>query len=114
MNKIKVWNEYLQYLRDWADSHNKPEFCGATPACFDEWYGCEYQEKVEDIGDGDTEPSGSYRVTITETLQKVVTLNADSPNDAEQTAFDNWRAGDYILEADSFVGVEFTALPAAA
>ena len=64
--------------------------------------------------DVNTEPCGSYSVTITETLQKVVTLNADSPNDAEQTASDNWRAGDYILDAENFIGVEFSALPAAA
>ena len=39
-----IWDKYLQYLRDWASSHNGPEFYGMTPACFDEWLGCEHQE----------------------------------------------------------------------
>ena len=57
---------------------------------------------------------GSFEVTITETLRKVVTLNAESLNDAEQTVSDNWRAGDYILDSENFVGIAFTALPAVA
>ena len=60
------------------------------------------------------EPCGSYRVTITETLQRVVTVDAGSSYDATQMVSDNWKAGDYILDAENFVGVEFTALPAAA
>ena len=56
----------------------------------------------------------SYKVTVTETLQRVVTVNAGSPDAAEQTASDNWRAGDYILDSGNFVGVEFEALPAVA
>lgn len=42
-----VWGKYLQYLRDWANSHNGPGFYGMTPACFDEWLGCEYQEEKD-------------------------------------------------------------------
>jgi len=54
----------------------------------------------------------SFDVAITETLKRVVTVDAVSPDAAEQTAADNWRAGDYILDAENFVGVEFTAIPA--
>jgi len=39
-----TWTKYLQYLRDWADSHSSATFYGMTPACFDEWLGCEHQE----------------------------------------------------------------------
>ena len=60
-----------------------------------------------------TDSPGSFEVTITETLRKVVTVDAGSSDDAEQTVSDNWRAGDYILDAGNFVGVEFTALSAA-
>jgi hypothetical protein len=109
MNKVKVWSRYLQYLRDWADSHSEPGFYGLAPACFDEWYGCEYQE--EDKGNTDTDSPGSFEVTITETLRKIVTVEADNPDGAEQTASDNWRAGDYILDADNFVDVDFDAIP---
>ena len=42
-----IWDKYLQYLRDWADSHSEPGFYGTTPACFDEWFGCEYQEDMD-------------------------------------------------------------------
>jgi hypothetical protein len=42
-NKKLVWDKYLQYLREWADSHSESEFYGMTPACFDEWLGCEYR-----------------------------------------------------------------------
>jgi hypothetical protein len=51
---------------------------------------------------------GIYEVTITETLQMVVTVEADSIEDAEQAVSDSWHNGDYILDADSFVGVGFT------
>ena len=39
-----IWQSYLQYLRDWADSHREMGFYGTTPACFDEWLDCEYRE----------------------------------------------------------------------
>lgn len=48
-----------------------------------------------------------FEVTITETLKKTVTIEADSLEEAEQLVTDNWYKGDYILDADSFVGVEF-------
>jgi hypothetical protein len=110
VDRAVAWDQYLQYLRGWADSHSEAGFCGTTPACFDEWYDCEY--KGEDKGDTDTDYSGSFEVTISETLQKVVTVDADSSDEAEQTVSDNWRAGDYILNADDFIGVEFNAVPA--
>lgn len=53
-----------------------------------------------------------YEVTITETLQKNVTVEADSQAEAEQIVSDRWKNGEYILDADSFSGVEFTATQA--
>lgn len=50
-----------------------------------------------------------YEVTITETLQKNVTVEAGSQAEAEQIVSDRWKNGEYILDADSFSGVEFTA-----
>lgn len=41
-----VWYSYLQYLRDWVDSHTAHGFYGMTPACFDEWHSCEYQKNL--------------------------------------------------------------------
>ena len=50
-----------------------------------------------------------YDVAITETLKMTVTVEADSPEEAEQKASDNWHNSEYILDADSFVGVDFSA-----
>jgi predicted Abi (CAAX) family protease len=55
--------------------------------------------------------TSTFNVTISEILQKTVTVVADSPDDAEQLASDNWRAGDYILGAEDFTGVDFKAVP---
>lgn len=51
----------------------------------------------------------TYDVTITETLQMTVPIEADSLAEAEQKAEDNWNASQYILDADHFVGAGFHA-----
>ena len=45
--KMLAWDKYLQYLVEWADSHKEYVYAGASPAGFDEWYGNEYQEVLE-------------------------------------------------------------------
>ena len=45
-SKHVAWKKYLKYLLDWAESHSKPEFYGMTPACFDEWFDCEFSEDI--------------------------------------------------------------------
>ena len=54
----------------------------------------------------------TFAVTITETLKMTVEVEAASREEAEQIASDNWRNSEYILDADSFAGVEFEAAPA--
>lgn len=49
----------------------------------------------------------TYEVTITETLQKTVTVEADSREETERQVEENWNNSKYILDADSFVGVDF-------
>ena len=49
----------------------------------------------------------TYEVTITETLQKTVTVEADSREETERQVEENWNNRKYILDADSFVGVDF-------
>lgn len=70
--------------------------------------------------DGDPEPVARFEngrsvaarqlfdVTITETLKMTVQVEADSPEAAEQLVSDNWHRGEYVLDADHFVGVEFS------
>ncbi len=55
-----------------------------------------------------------FEITVSETLQKVVSVDAGDSNEAESIAENNWRAGDYILGAEHFTGVEFKARPIAA
>ena len=48
-----------------------------------------------------------YEVTITETLEMTVAVEAESREEAQQIASDNWKSGDYILDADHFKDVTF-------
>lgn len=48
-----------------------------------------------------------FDVTIVETLKMKVTVEAESMEDAMQLVGDKWYNGDYILDADNFVDVEF-------
>ena len=48
-----------------------------------------------------------FDVTIVETLKMKVTVEAESMEDAMQLVGDKWYNGDYVLDADNFVGVEF-------
>ena len=51
----------------------------------------------------------TYDVTITETLQMTVPIEAESLAEAEQIAEENWNSNQYILDADHFVGADFKA-----
>lgn len=53
-----------------------------------------------------------FKVTISETLKLTVEVEAKDQHEAEQIVSDNWKKSEYVLDADSFVGVEFTAVPA--
>ena len=48
-----------------------------------------------------------YAVKITETLEKVVYVQADNPLEAEELVQEQYNRSEYILDADNFVGVEF-------
>ncbi|WP_329886570.1 DpnD/PcfM family protein [Pseudoramibacter faecis] len=52
-----------------------------------------------------------YEVTITETLKKTVTVEAESEQDARDLVDTQWRNSEHILDADYFQGVEFSARP---
>ena len=51
----------------------------------------------------------TYEVTITETLQKTVEVEAASRAEAQELVERKWNDSEYILDADSFVGVDFSA-----
>ena len=48
-----------------------------------------------------------YEVVITETLQKAVTIEAESLADARKKVDLGWIRGEYMLDAENFVGVTF-------
>lgn len=51
----------------------------------------------------------TYEVTITETLQKTVEVEAASREQAQELVERKWNDSEYILDADSFKGVDFSA-----
>lgn len=53
----------------------------------------------------------NYEVEITETLQLTVNVEANSREEAEAKAEEQWHLGEHILDADNFVGVDFKAVP---
>jgi hypothetical protein len=52
----------------------------------------------------------TYKVQITETLQKVLLIEAHSQDAAQDIVGERWNNGDEILDADDFVGVKFDVL----
>ena len=49
-----------------------------------------------------------FDVTITETLQRVVTIETDTPEEAKEIAEDRWSEGYIVLESDDLVEVDFS------
>lgn len=53
----------------------------------------------------------NYVVKIAETLEMTVPIKADSPCEAEVIARSKWTKGEYVLTADNFTDVKFSAMP---
>ena len=92
---------------------NSVEVCPICKANRDEQPDSHQSEVDEGIHFADV--SGSlrlYKVTITETLQKIVTTTSNGREEAEQIVSDEWNNGKYILTSEDFTGmVEFNAIP---
>lgn len=54
-------------------------------------------------------PQNIYEVTITETLQRKVSVSAESAEEAEVKVTDRWNKSEIILDAANFVGVDYKA-----
>ncbi len=48
-----------------------------------------------------------YKVLITETLQKAVSVGAESEQEAHRRVSDAWKNAEYTLDTEDFQGVEF-------
>ena len=66
----------------------------------------------EDLSNLEPDPIQWYDVTVTETLEQVVRVEAHSPEEAEQIIARDWRRRELVLDAGNFTGVEFVAVPA--
>lgn len=74
-------------------------------------YFMENQEAaIRDFNTRDLDLS-TFKVTITETLKLTVEVEAKDQDNAKQIVSDNWKASEYVLDADNFVSVEFEAAP---
>lgn len=51
----------------------------------------------------------SYEVTITETLQMTVEVEATTWEQARELVERKWNDSEYILDAEAFKGVDFSA-----
>ena len=49
----------------------------------------------------------SFDIEITETLQRTVSVAADSREEAEQMVDDGWHNGDYVLDSEDFIDADF-------
>lgn len=50
-----------------------------------------------------------YEVSIRESLEMKVVVQAESREEAERIAEKRWRMEEYILDSENFTGVEFHA-----
>ena len=48
-----------------------------------------------------------YKVLVTEIYQKLISIEAESAQDAHQRAEDAWRNTEYLLDIDDFQDVNF-------
>lgn len=54
---------------------------------------------------GDNMPE--FKVLIMETLEDIVTVEAENEEEALEQAEDSYNSGEYILDSENFTGVEF-------
>ena len=50
-----------------------------------------------------------FEVTVRETLEKVVVVEAESQCEAEEIAEEKWVRCDFVLDAEDFVSASFEA-----
>jgi len=48
----------------------------------------------------------TFEIEIVETLRRVVSIDANSEDEARQSVIDQWHAEEIVLDSDDFVDVE--------
>ena len=56
------------------------------------------------------DPTLWFDVTVTETLEQIVRVEARNPEEAEKIVARDWKKGEFVLDAENFTCVEFTAV----
>ena len=64
-----------------------------------------------DISAIELEPTQWFDVTITETLEQIVRVEAHSSEEAEKIVARDWQRQEFVLDAENFTCVEFVAVP---
>ena len=57
------------------------------------------------------DPTRWFDVTVTETLEQIVRVEARSAEEAEQLVAKDWVKKEFILDAENFTRAEFVAVP---
>ena len=76
-------------------------------------YMTDREEAIRDYHARGVEAPQKFHVTVTETSQLTVRVEARSPAEAEQIVSTDWRKGEFDLGPECFAGVEFEVVPAA-
>ena len=64
-----------------------------------------------DISSIGLEPTQWYDVTVTETLEQIIRVEARSPEEAEQLVAKDWVNREFVLDTENFTCAEFQAAP---
>lgn len=86
---------------------NQEELCGLLIALADECGIVLSPQADEFTQRKEQKTMKTYEVTITETLQKTVEIEANSKAEAQELVERKWNDSEYILDAEAFTGVDF-------
>ena len=76
-------------------------------------YMTDREEAIRDYHARGVEGPQKFHVTVTETFQTTIEIEADSKQKAEQIVSTDWRNGEFTLGPECFAGVEFEVVPTA-
>lgn len=69
-------------------------------------YIADREEALRDYNARGMDAPQKFLVTVTETLQLTIEIEADSRQKAEQIVSNDWRKGEFVLGPECFAGVE--------
>lgn len=70
------------------------------------------EEALRDFNTRGVDAPQKFHVTVTETFQLTIAIEADSKEKAEQIVSTDWRKGEFTLDPECFAGVDFMCVRA--